>query len=732
MGPSRPTGPMGSGGGAMGLGGGGVLGGADEDEEFGRVEEVGAVDEPGEPGGPSGPSGLSEPHELSGPSGSDRAGGNSGCGSPSWPRGFDESGETRRRDDSREPGEAAARTSGPGGGDDGGVGSRWASWANWVRETEEGDESGWPSWPSWSSVTRSVEADAEEETQAAEGVADESTEARLPGPLPATAPAPMPDVSSPDLTSAAPPDPMPTVSSPDTVPTGRPDPMPAAFPGLPSLAPPDVASAPLPDLVPAPDPIPTPVPDPTPPPSAPLPTTPTPVPVPPHAPVPVRQPDPIPVRLPEPDPNPDPDPEPTLTPRPTATPSPAPDPTAAPTPLPFAGLLSHGEPSALYRQLRREHGEVVPVVLDGGVPAWLVLGYRELHQVTCDPGLFSRDSELWNQWPDIPPDWPLSPVISRRQPSILGTTGERHRSRATMIVEALETVDPFELRSHVERFADELIDAVCEIGQADLISQYAALLPVRVLTMLLGFPEEHGPGLVTALNDILDSGDRARPAEAFLMASITRLITERGERPSDDVVSLLLSNTAGFTGEEVTHDLKVILAAGHQPTADWIGNSLRLMLTDERFAASLFGGRSSVAEAMNEVLWEDTPIQNSIGRWATRDTRLGGRTLRTGDLVLLGFQSANSDPRVRTDGSALTGGNNAHFSFGHGEHRCPFPAQEIAEVIARTGIEVVLDRLPDLDLAVPPETLAGRSSPWLSGLMTLPVRFSPRPPLGRR
>ncbi|WP_286254060.1 cytochrome P450 [Streptomyces graminofaciens] len=410
-------------------------------------------------------------------------------------------------------------------------------------------------------------------------------------------------------------------------------------------------------------------------------------------------------------------------------PDPTPDP--MPAPIPVIGARFQGEPATLYRELRREHGDVVPVLLDGGVPAWLVLGYRELHQVTSDPVLFSRDSELWNQWANIPPDWPLLPVISREQPSILGTVGERHRERATMVGDALEAVDPLALRGHVERFADELIDAVCETGRADLVTQYAALLPVRVLAFLFGFPEEQGPGLVAAMNDILDGHERAMAGEAHLTSSMARLVDERRHRPADDVVSRVLANPYGFTVEEVTHDVMVMLAAGHQPTADWIGNSLRLMLTDERFAASLFGGRSSVAEAMNEVLWEDAPIQNAAGRWTTRDTGLGGRRLRAGDLVLLGLQGANSDPRVRTPGAALTGGNNAHFSFGHGEHRCPFPAQEVAEVIARTGIEVVLDRLPDIDLAVPAEQLRRRASPWLRGLVGLPVRFEPTAAVGR-
>ncbi|MFE5032435.1 cytochrome P450 [Streptomyces sp. NPDC056683] len=393
--------------------------------------------------------------------------------------------------------------------------------------------------------------------------------------------------------------------------------------------------------------------------------------------------------------------------------------------VPLGGPRFQTEPARLYREIRRDHGPVTPVVLDGDVPAWLVVGYRELHQVTGDPVLFSRDSDLWNQWDMIPDDWPLLPMIGRNQPSILYTVGERHRERAGMISDALEAVDPFELRGHAERFADELIDGLCTSGEADLIAQYAMLLPVRVLARLYGFPDEDGPGLVTALNDMIDGRERAIAGQQHLGSSMAQLLADRKAAPADDVVSRMLQDESGFTDEEIMQDLMVMMAAGHQPTADWIGNSLRLMLTDDRFAASLFGGRNSVAEAMNEVLWEDTPSQNIAGRWASRDTQLGGRRIRAGDLLILSFQGANSDPQVRTDASALTGGNYAHFSFGHGEHRCPFPAQEVAEVVARTGIEVVLDRLPDIDLAVPADTLTRRPSPWLRGLTELPVRFTP-------
>ncbi|MBL1084324.1 cytochrome P450 [Streptomyces actinomycinicus] len=385
------------------------------------------------------------------------------------------------------------------------------------------------------------------------------------------------------------------------------------------------------------------------------------------------------------------------------------------------------EPATLYRELRRDHGTVVPVLLDSGIPAWLVVGYRELHRVTGDAALFSRDPGLWNQREKVRPGRPLLPVIGPAEPSVPSAADGRHRLRAAVFGSALDAVDPFALRRHAERFADELIDALCGTGEADLVAQYATLLPARVLARLYGFPDEDGPGLVTSLNDMIEGRGRALAGQAHLTVAVEQLLSERRKEPADDVVSRLLADDSGLGDEEIARDLMMMTAAGHRPTADWIGSSLRLMLTDGRFAGSLYGGRGSVAEAMNEVLWEDTPAQTVAGRWAARDTHLGGRRIRAGDLLLLGLQGANRDPRVRSGASARTGGNHAHFSFGHGEHRCPFPAPEIAEVIARTAIEAVLDRLPDIGLAVPAESLTHRPSPWLRGLTALPVRFTPLP-----
>lgn len=404
--------------------------------------------------------------------------------------------------------------------------------------------------------------------------------------------------------------------------------------------------------------------------------------------------------------------------------------------VPLSGERFHTDPAQLYREMRRDHGPVVPVTLPGDVPAWLVIGYRELYQVTSDPELFPRDSGLWNQWETLPEDWPLRPMIGHRQPSIYYTVGDEHQRHLRMVQGALESVSHMELRTHAEVLADRLIDAFCAQGEADLIAQYAKPLPVLVLARLLGFPDADGPRLAKAMGDLADGGADALDGFAYFGARIRRLVAEKHAAPGADVASRMLASPEPFTDEEYALDLMALAAAGHLPTADWIGNSVRLMLTDDRFAASLSGGRHSIPEAMNEVLWEDTPTQILAGRWAAREAWLGGQLIAPGDMLLLGLASANGDPEVHVTASGATdgfrGGNSAHFSFSHGEFQCPFPAREIAETIVRSGVEVLLDRLPDMELAVPARSLVRRPSPFLRGMTVLPVQFAATPPLGGR
>ncbi|GAA3761274.1 cytochrome P450 [Salinactinospora qingdaonensis] len=378
----------------------------------------------------------------------------------------------------------------------------------------------------------------------------------------------------------------------------------------------------------------------------------------------------------------------------------------------------------LYEEMRRKYGAVAPILLDGDIPAWFVLGYREVHHVTSHPQWFARDCRRWNAWEHIPDDWPLMPYVGWT-PSVMFAEGEEHQRRAGAIGDALDSFDRTELASICEQVADQLIDGFVGDGQADLIGQYAHQIPAGVVARLFGLPQSDIPTLVQDVLDSLDVAEKAAEAHGRLHARMQELVAEKHAHPDRDVPSQLLDHPAQLTDDEIVIDLLVIMAAAQAPTGNWIGNALRLMLIDDQFSVTLQGGRSSAGQALNEVLWKQTPTQNFLGRWAVHACELGGRRIHRGDLLVLGLAAANADPRVQPEFHASSNSNRAHVSFGHGEHGCPFPAPELAEIIARTAVEVLLDRLPDVELSVPGESLQWRPSVWMRGLFSLPVEFTP-------
>ena len=382
------------------------------------------------------------------------------------------------------------------------------------------------------------------------------------------------------------------------------------------------------------------------------------------------------------------------------------------------------EPEALYEEMRRRFGPVAPVLLDGDVPAWFVLGYRELHHVTRSPERFARDCRRWNLWESVDDDWPLMPYVMWT-PSVTFTEGAEHRRRIDAVGDALDAVHRADLNALCRQVSDMLVDRFAGDGRADLIDRYAHRIPAEVVARLYGIPEQEVPDLVQDVLVSLDVTPEAPRAHRRLRERMVRMVMERRADPRNDVPSRLLAHEAELTDEEAVVDLLVVLTAAQAPTGDWIGNTLRLMLLDGDFSLTLRGGRGSVGEALNEVLWKDTPTQNIIGRWAVQACELGGRRIERGDLLVLGPAAAHRDPRLETGEPHVHTTNRAQMSFGAGEHGCPFPAPMIAETIARVAVETLLDRLPDVRLAVPSEELRRRPSVWMRGLHELPVLFSP-------
>jgi cytochrome P450 len=389
------------------------------------------------------------------------------------------------------------------------------------------------------------------------------------------------------------------------------------------------------------------------------------------------------------------------------------------------------DPASFYLKTRDAHGPVAPVLLVGDIPAWLVLSYREARYVFDNPQIFGRNGDHWNLWPQIPPDWPLLPALAP-MPSVLHAEGADHRRRHDAIGDITDSLYSVDVARLCERTADQLIDEFAGEGKADLITQYTERMVPMVLARLIGLSEDRMADFNQDAIIASTSNTGAIEAAFRLLDKLAVFAGEQRENPGSGLGGQFAQHPAwADSDEQLRLDMFMFGGLGMQPTINWLGAALRLMLLDDDFSLALQGGRISVEQVLNQVLWEDPPIQNQVGRWALLDIELGGQHIRKGDFLAVGLAAANADPDARPDSLVVASGNRANMAFASGEHSCPAGAQALAKQIVRLGVEILVDRLPDVTLAVPADELRWTESAWLRILESLPVTFSPVSPRER-
>ncbi|MEV6105375.1 cytochrome P450 [Streptomyces sp. NPDC051940] len=383
--------------------------------------------------------------------------------------------------------------------------------------------------------------------------------------------------------------------------------------------------------------------------------------------------------------------------------------------------------TALYEKLRAEHGGVAPVLVQGDVPAWLVLGYRENLDVTRNPTRFARDSRLWREAREgrVAIDNPLLP-ITMWQPMCAFLDGEEHKRLRSAVTDTMKRMDRRGIRRYVTRYAGQLIDDFAERGRADLVEDFAGVLPMLVMTKLVGMADSYGPQLLAAARDMVKASETAIASNAFIVDTLRTLVAAKKETPGDDFASWLIGHESHLTDDELVEHLRLVLIAAYSTTANLIANTLHMVLTDRRFRGSLAGGHMTLPDALEQVLWDAPPFTAVYGRWATGDTELAGHRIKEGDMLVLGLAAGNTDPAIRPDLAMPVHGNRSHLAFSGGPHECP--GQDIGRAIADTGIDALLARLPDVRLAVDETELRWRTSLLSRDLIALPVEFTPMDP----
>ncbi|WP_405594924.1 cytochrome P450 [Streptomyces sp. NBC_01092] len=382
---------------------------------------------------------------------------------------------------------------------------------------------------------------------------------------------------------------------------------------------------------------------------------------------------------------------------------------------------------AVYEKLRAEHGAVAPALLHEDVPIWVVLGHAENMHTVGTPSQFSRDTRLWTSLQDgsIKPDHPLMPIIAW-QPICCHAEGDEHLRLRGAVTGAMSTIDHRGIRRYINRATQDLVNKFCEQGGADLVSQFAEHLPMAVMCEILGMPEEYNDRIVQAARDMLKGTETAIASNAYIMDALMRLTARRRAEPMEDFTSHLINHPARLTDEEVGQHLRVVMIVSYEATANLLANVLRVVLTDPRFRAQLKGGQMTVPEAVEQSLWDEPPFSAIFPYVAKQETDLGGQRIRKGDGLIFGIAPGNVDPRVRPDLKANMQGNRSHLAFGGGPHECP--GQDIGRAIADVGVDALLARLPDVQLACEEHELRWRASISNQHLVELPVKFAPKPP----
>jgi cytochrome P450 len=326
---------------------------------------------------------------------------------------------------------------------------------------------------------------------------------------------------------------------------------------------------------------------------------------------------------------------------------------------------------------------------------------------------------------------PVGPV---EPPSMLAVDPPDHTRFRKLVTRAFSARAVAALRSRTEAVAAELLDEMAARGRnADLVDDYASLLPATVIAEMLGAPVEMrrqflewGAGGATSLDTGLPYRDFRR-SEQQLEAMQNWMLGHFDHvrrNPGDNILSALVHAQAEegrLTEDEIASIAILLLAAGFETTVNLIGNGAALLDDHPDQLALLRAEPERWGNAVEEILRHDSPVQRT-GRFAGRDTEVAGEHVRAGQIVLVLLGGANRDPAVFTDPACfdITRENaNDHLAFSSGIHYCLGAA--LAKMEGEVGLRALFDRFPDLTLNGPPRR---RPTRVLRGYEAMPVRLS--------
>lgn len=393
-----------------------------------------------------------------------------------------------------------------------------------------------------------------------------------------------------------------------------------------------------------------------------------------------------------------------------------------------AGRDHQGEAARL-----RAAGPVVRVRLPGDVIAWSITDHALLTEMINDP----RFSKNWQNWNDIVSgkvgdDWPLIGMV--KVTNMLTADGDEHRRLRRLVTATLTPKRVEALRPRVEEIVNGLLDELPSHADADGVvdfrKYYSDVVPVLVISELLGIPEENRDKLKAEMDNVFRSDltpEEVLASQMELYRLLAGQVAYRREHPSTDLTSALIAardeDPTSLSEEEVVATILIMLGAGQETTVALITNAVRALCThpDQR-AIATSGGPKEWSGVVEETLRWDAPIGNFPFRYPLEDVEIAGVTIPRGEAIMAPYSAVGRDEKQHGPDAAqfdITRTQRKNLAFGGGPHICVGAA--LARMEGNLAIPAVFERYPQIALAVDEGDLVAIPSMFSNSSSTLPV-----------
>jgi cytochrome P450 len=267
-----------------------------------------------------------------------------------------------------------------------------------------------------------------------------------------------------------------------------------------------------------------------------------------------------------------------------------------------------------------------------------------------------------------------------------------------------------EIEDQIRQFCVRCLDPLVGLDGFDIIAELASMMPMRVIGMLMGIPEDEQ----ISVRDANDANLRTRPgapmkvlkADSIADGSIyADYVDWRAKNPSDDLMTALLNVefedengvARKLTRKEVLHYTQVVAGAGNETTGRLIGWLAKVLAEHPDQRREVEEDRSLLLRAVDETLRFEPPGPH-VARYVAQDFDCYETTVPAGSALLLLFGAANRDPRRYTDPDNFNihRDNISHLTFGKGLHYCL--GANLARLEGRVALDELLNRFPQWDI----------------------------------